>query len=152
MTIVVPDDMASFVTGLTSEKLAAMTSGAKQYLVSLTLPRFSVETRTDLAAQLAAMGMPALFDPSAADLSGITRDEQLFIAKVIHQANIDVVEQGTTAAAVTIAVGQATAVGPAEGIQAVTFKVDRPFIYLIREQSTGAVLFMGRVADPSTKS
>ena len=152
MTIVVPDDMASFVTGWTSESLAAMGSQAKPYLVNLTLPRFSAETRTDLAAQLAAMGMPALFNPNAADLSGITTDEQLYIAKVIHDANIDVVEQGTTAAAVTVAVGRATAVGPGEGIQTVTFNVDKPFIYLIREQSTGAVLFMGRVADPSTKN
>ena len=152
MTIVVPDDVTSFVAGLTSDRLAAIGSQARQYLVNLTLPRFSVETRTDLAAQLAALGMPALFDSSAADLSGITTDEHLSIAKVIHQANIDVVEQGTTAAAVTVAVGRATAVGPAEGIQEVIFKVDRPFLYLIREQTTGAVLFMGRVADPSTKN
>lgn len=152
MTIVVPDDMASFVNSLTSDRLAAIGNQAKPYLVNLALPRFSAETRTDLAAQLAAMGMPALFDSSAADLSGITTDEHLSIAKVIHQANIDVVEQGTTAAAVTVAVGRATAIGPAEGIQTVTFNVDRPFIYLIREQTTGTVLFLGRVADPSSKS
>jgi serpin B len=151
MTIVVPDDMASFVAGLTSDGLAAIGNQAKPYLVNLALPRFSAETRTDLAAQLAALGMPTLFD-SSADLSGITTDEHLYIAKVIHQANIDVVEQGTTAAAVTVAVGRATAVGPAEGIQSVTFKVDRPFVYLIRDQTTGAVLFMGRITDPSSKS
>jgi serpin B len=152
MSIIVPDDMASFVAGLTSTGLAAIGNQARPYMVTLALPRFSAETRTDLAAQLAALGMPTLFEPGAADLSGITTDERLSIARVIHQANIDVVEQGTTAAAVTVAIGRATAVGPAQGIQPVTFNVDRPFIYLVREQTTGAVLFMGRIADPSSKS
>jgi serpin B len=152
MTIVVPDDMASFVGGLTASKLAAIELQGTRYDVDLTLPRFSVETRTDLATTLAAMGMPTLFEEGGADLSGITTDEQLFIAKVIHQANIDVVEQGTTAAAVTVAVGRATTGGGESLPQPVQFHVDRPFLYFIQEQSTGAVLFMGRVADPSAKS
>jgi serpin B len=152
MTIVVPDDMASFVGGLTAAKLAAIEIQGSRYDVDLTLPRFSVETRTDLASTLAAMGMPALFDQGAADLSGITTDEKLYIAKVIHQANIDVVEQGTTAAAVTVAVGMATTGGGESLPQPVQFHVDRPFLYFIQEQSTGTVLFMGRVVDPSAKN
>jgi len=152
MTIVVPDSMASFVTGLTAARLAAIDGAAQKYDVDLTLPRFTVMSRFDLAATLAAMGMPALFDPNAADLSGITTVEQLYIAKVIHQANIDVVEQGTTASAVTVAVGRATSAGPGATPPHVQFHVNKPFLYFIREESTGAMLFMGRIDDPSARS
>ncbi len=152
MTIVVPDNMASFVSGLTAAKFADIGTHGTRYDVDLTLPRFSVETRVDLASTLAAMGMPTLFDEGAADLSGITTEERLYIANVIHQANIDVVEQGTTAAAVTVAVGRATTGGGESQPLPVQFHVDKPFLYFIQEQSTGAVLFMGRVVDPSEKS
>ena len=152
MTIVVPDSMASFVAGLTAGKLAAIEATTQKYDVDLTLPRFSAETRVDLASLLAAMGMPTLFDPNGADLSGITTVEKLYVAKVIHQANIDVVEQGTTAAAVTVVSIRAGA-APAEATpRHVQFHVNRPFLYFIREESTGAVLFMGRIDDPSAKS
>jgi serpin B len=72
----------------------------------------------------------------------------LKIDKVIHQANIDVVEDGTTAAAVTVVVGAAAGAAPAEPPH-VQFHVDKPFLYLIRDSASGAVLFMGRVDDPS---
>jgi serpin B len=151
MTFVVPDSMASFVSGLTAAKLAAIDAAAQKYDVDLTLPRFSAETRVDLADTLAAMGMPTLFDLNGADLSGITTAERLYIAKVIHQANIDVVEQGTTASAVTVAIGRATSGGPGAEPPHVQFHVNKPFLYFIREQASGAVLFMGRIDDPSTK-
>jgi serpin B len=151
MTIVVPDNMASYVSGLTAAGLASLDDKAKRYDIDLTLPRFSAETRTDLASILAAMGMPTLFDPNGADLSGITTAQQLYIAQVIHQANIDVVEEGTTASAVTVALGMATGAGPEE-LPHLQFHVNKPFLYFIREQSTGTVLFMGRIDDPSAKS
>jgi serpin B len=68
---------------------------------------------------------------------------------VIHQANIDVVEQGTTAAAVTAVVMEAGS-APAQ-LERVQFHVDKPFLYLIRDTGSGAVLFMGRVNDPLAK-
>ena len=119
------------------------------YAVDLTLPRFSANTRVDLVKTLQAMGMTDLFDDNRADLSGITTAERLVISNVIHQANIDVVEEGTTAAAATALIGMATA-GP-EGPPHVVFHVDRPFLYFIRERTSGAVLFMGRINDPSLK-
>jgi serpin B len=152
MTIVVPDSMASFVTGLTAAKLAGIDGAAQKYDVDLTLPRFSAETRVDLASVLAAMGMPTLFDSHAADLSGITTVEKLYVAKVIHQANIDVVEQGVTATAVTVVSIRAGSAGPVATPPHVQFHVNKPFLYFIREESTGAVLFMGRIGDPSAKS
>ncbi len=153
MTIVVPDDMSSFVKGLNAAKLDGIAKQSRLYDVDLTLPRFSTDSTFDLATVLKTMGMPAAFDPIKADLSGITTDQKLFIKAVIHEANIDVVEQGTTAAAVTV-VGVGTMGGgpgptPPPHVQ---FHVTRPFLYFVRESTTGAVLFMGRIADPSAKN
>jgi serpin B len=151
MTVIVPDDMASFTAGLTAAKFQSILGQEGNYDVDLTLPRFSAETRTDLAAVLKAMGMPTLFTPDA-DLSGITQDEHLYIGKVIHQANIDVVEQGTTAAAVTVVTGMT--MGPGDDTTPsppphVKFHVDKPFLYFIHDTASGAVLFMGRIDNPS---
>jgi serpin B len=149
MTVIVPDNMTTFVQSLDAAKLRAITSGMNGNTeVDLTLPKFSAETRVDLADLLAAMGMPTVFT-GAADLSGITTDEPLALAKVIHQANIDVVEEGTTASAVTVDLGLATVGGepPAKA----TLHVDKPFLYFIRDRSSGAILFMGRIDDPSTE-
>ena len=153
MTIVVPDDMSSFVNGLTAAKLASIDTQGKSYTVDLTLPRFSAESRVELAGILAAMGMPTAFDVAKADLSGITTDEKLLIEHVIHQANIDVVEQGTTASAITVVLVGTTGGGPEPTPPPhVKFHVDKPFLYFIREGSTGTVLFMGRIDDPSAAS
>ena len=152
MTIVVPDDMDSFVKGLTAARLRAIDGASGNYDVSLTLPRFSAESRFNLTSVLKTLGISALFDPAAADLSGITSDERLYISKVIHQANIDVVEEGTTASAVTVLLGATTGGNPATPPPHVDFHVDKPFLYFVRESGTGAILFMGRINDPSAKS
>jgi len=144
MTVVVPDDMASFVASLTDSKLHAILDAETESEVD-----FQLETRISLVDALSAMGMPTAFNPDKADFSGITTQERLYIGNVIHQANIDVVEQGTTAAAVTAVVMVAGA-APAQP-RKVTFHVDKPFLYFIHDNSSGAVLFMGRVDDPSAK-
>jgi serpin B len=152
MTIVVPDDMASFVAGLTAARLASIVEAEKTYDVDLALPRFSADYRTDLAASLQAIGMTDLFDDGKADLSGINGNvpERLVIAKVIHQANIDVVEKGTTAAAATVVIGRATAGGDGTVPPKATFHVDLPFLYFLRETTSGAVLFVGTIGSPSS--
>jgi serpin B len=88
--------------------------------------------------------MPSAFDDRA-DFSGITTAEKLVISNVIHQANIDVDEKGTEAAASTAVVMRATAM-PAEPV---AFRADRPFLFALRDVPSGAVLFLGRVGDPS---
>ena len=147
LTVIVPDDLKAFEQGLTVEKLAAITGGLTAHSVNLTFPKFGIETKVDLALTLAAMGMPAAFDPGVADFSGITTEEQLFIFAVIHQANIDVDEKGTTAAAATAVVMGRTSL-PGE---TVTLTVDHPFLFALRDVPTGAILFLGRVTDPSVK-
>ena len=148
MTLVVPDDMRSFVGSLSAAKLAAMDGAYGEYDVTLTLPRFSADSRFELADVLGAMGMPTAFTANA-DLSGITTDQQLMLGKVVHQANIDVVEEGTTASAVTVVGGGAGLAGPPPHV---TFNVNKPFLYFIRDNGSGAILFMGRIDDPSVKS
>jgi len=148
MTFIVPDNMASFTAGLTSAQLASIESKFTAHSVNLTLPKFATTSRFDLAKVLAAMGMPTAFS-SNADLSGITLDEQLAIDHVIHQANVAIDERGVIAAAVTVVTGKATAGPPPSPV---TFHIDKPFLFFIQERATGAILFMGRIDDPSAKS
>ncbi len=144
MTVIVPDDLAAFEAALTADELASITGALADAPVALTLPRFSIETKAQLGELLATLGMPtALSD--AADFSGITTAEQLVIDEVIHQANIDVDEKGTEAAAATAVVMRAGS-APAEPV---TLRVDRPFLFALRDVPTGAILFLGRVGDPS---
>ncbi len=113
------------------------------YNLELALPRFKYDSSFDLAEALIDMGMPAAFSADA-DFSGIA-DEGLFVNAVTHKAFISVNEKGTEAAAATaIALGGG---GPPN--EPIVFNVDRPFIYIIYERSTSAILFMGRVLDPS---
>jgi serpin B len=147
MTIVVPDNLAAFEGGLDAALFARITAALGARPVDLTLPRFKVETKSDLSPALAGMGMPLAFDASRADFSGITTQEQLYIESVVHQANIAVDEKGTEATAAT-AVVMAVASAPAP-IQPVTLHVDRPFLFAVRDTRTGAILFLGRVVDPS---
>jgi serpin B len=145
MTIVVPDDLAAFEQSLDAAAFSQITSALAPRSVTLYLPRFGTETRVDLADTLAAMGMTDAFDPVKADFSGITTDEQLYISNVVHQANIDVDEKGTEAAAATAVVMRATAI-PGEPV---TLHVDKPFLFAVRDTRTGAILFLGRISDPS---
>jgi serpin B len=150
MTVIVPDDLAAFEKTLGPATLAALESSFAEGAdckVDLRLPRFGVDTSVQLADVLKAMGMPLAFDPDAADFGGITTADQLYIARVIHQANIDVDEKGAEAAAAT-AVVMATA-GPGDTREPVRIWADQPFVFLVRDVPTGAILFMGRVTDPS---
>jgi serpin B len=147
MTIVIPDDLAAFTASLSSDRFAAMVSALGSRPVSLTMPKFSFATRQDLATVLAELGMPLAFSP-AADFSGITKEEQLVITRVIHEANIEVDEKGTEAAAAT-AVVMGDVSGP--GDEPVVVHVDRPFLFAIRDLQTGAIVFLGQVLDPSAQ-
>jgi serpin B len=145
MTIIVPDDLTAFERSLDAGTYAQIAGALSSTEVSLSLPRFKTETHVDLADMLVGMGMTDAFDPDKADFSGITTDEILYISNVIHQANISVDEKGTEAAAATAVVMRATGM-PAEPV---TVRVDRPFLFAVRDTRTGAVLFLGRIVDPS---
>jgi serpin B len=144
MTLLLPDDPAMLRESLTGEAFDALVRDLDRGQVRVELPRFSLETATDLAAVLADLGMPIAFS-DAADFSAITDAAPLAISNVIHQANIDVDEAGTEAAAATAVVMRVT--GAADEPAVIRF--DRPFLFALRDVPTGAVLFLGRVGDPS---
>jgi len=106
--------------------------------IALLLPRFSSTCEFKLAEILAAMGMTSAFQ--GADFSGMTGSRDLFIGEVVHKAFVDVNEEGTEAAAAT---GVVMKRGGA------VFRVDHPFLFLIRESQTGSILFIGRITDPT---
>lgn len=147
MLVIVPDDLEAFEAGLGPEVLAATLLAFETQIAvpDVALPRFEVETRANVASLLAALGMPDAFDPAAADFSGMTTADRLYVGRVIHQANISVDEKGTEAAAVTV-VGMDTGGGPPD---VCTVRADRPFLFAVRDRDTGAILFLGRVVDPS---
>ncbi len=114
-------------------------------LVQLGLPRFDFATTANLGDTLAEMGMPTPFTDGA-DFSGITADAALLITDVVHQANITLDEKGTEAAAATAVVMAGTS-APVDPPAIVT--LDRPFTFWLRHTGTNAILFMGRVNDPT---
>jgi serpin B len=149
MVLVVPDagTFDAFEAGLTGDALEAILATAPTTMYFVTMPRFTAQANLPLQDTLAAMGMPDAFTP-AADFSGITGTHDLFIDKVVHKATVAVDETGTTAAASTAATfaDKLDAGGTGEPLV-----VDHPFLFAIRDDATGTILFLGRVVDP-TKS
>jgi serpin B len=144
MLVIVPDNLATFEATLDQPALAAITSALEPRTVNLGLPTFAAQSRLGLGDLLGALGMPTAFTDRA-DFSGITTEEQLLIDAVIHQANIDVDEHGTEASAAT-----AVMMRPASlPLDIVNLTVDRPFLLALRDLDTGAVVFLGRISDPS---
>ena len=143
MVVILPkeNDIHGFEAGITLETYGEWVSELETTKLNVFLPRFKLETKYDMGRDLAEMGMPTAFTGSA-DFSGIS-DGGLFISQVIHQAYVDVNEEGTEAAAATGVVMLSSAPMLEE------FVADHPFIFVIRDRGTGLILFMGRVVDPS---
>ncbi len=119
--------------------------------VRVYLPRFKAEAEFDLPTTLKGMGVKRAFDPTGADLFGLVThlppgDANLFVSGAFHKAFVEVNEQGTEAAAATGIAVKATAA--VERPQPITFRADRPFVFLIRDVKHGTVLFLGRYAGP----
>jgi serpin B len=114
--------------------------------VIVTIPKFKSTQQFELSSALRALGMPRAFD-SNADFSGMTGARNFSISEVIHKAYIDVNEQGTEAAAATAITMRALAMHVPETPPPV-FRADHPFVYLIRENGSGSILFLGRMTDP----
>jgi serpin B len=148
MLMIVPDEArfseveGRVTSGLIEEAATSLRTGAE---VQLTMPKFEFRTQAGLADALKALGMQKAFDPEAADFSGMTKQEALCISDVIHEAYIAVDEEGTEAAAATAVIMRATA-APLETVQVT---IDRPFLFALRDLDTGAILFLGRVTDPT---
>lgn len=111
--------------------------------VDVWLPRFKIEQQAALGPTLAAMGMPSAFRESAADFSGMTGGKGLWISAVIHKAFVEVNEEGTEAAAATAVVTITDSVE-----LTASFRADHPFLFALRDNKSGAVLFLGRLVEP----
>jgi serpin B len=130
---------------LTRENLSGWLGKLATRKVQLSLPKFRAESQFSLGKALSAMGMPVAFTGDA-DFSGIDPKRGLAISEVVHKAFVDVSEQGTEAAAATGIVMRHAIMRAPE--QAVVFRADHPFIFLIRDTGTGVVLFIGRLMNP----
>ncbi len=114
--------------------------------VQVDLPKFKYEFKELLNDPLEILGLGVAFSPFEADFTRINPDGHLYISRVIHQTFIDVQEEGTEAAAATIV--EISFTSSAGGGSPIYFKADKPFLYLIKENSTGAIVFIGKVGKP----
>ena len=145
MDVILPDSNKSFsnaAMGFNAEILHRLDSYSSTCDVDLKLPKFTFDYTADMTKVLSEMGMPTAFSDFA-DFSGMA-EESLMISQVKQKTFIDVNEKGTEAAAVTFIGFVTTSIGPAPQKRFVEFHADRPFVFVIRERSTGAVLFIGQ--------
>ncbi|MGB8298824.1 MAG: serpin family protein [Polyangia bacterium] len=147
LVVVVPNpgQFSQVESSLNASALGTLVAGLVSQPVSLTLPRFKIETGTSLKVLLQTLGMTSAFIPGVADFSGMDGTRNLYISDVLHKAFIDVAENGTEAAAATAVVISILAIAAPTGL---LVDANRPFIYFLYDQPTGAILFMGRVQDP----
>jgi serine protease inhibitor len=157
MLLLVPDEiggLSAVEKTLDANKLEALTSAMKAEVIWLSLPKFEVNPGESLALgeDLKTLGMPLAFDLQQADFTGIanppSRNDRLVLSEVFHKAFVRVDEKGTEAAAATA--GGIPTGANAENLPRLV-KVDRPFLFLIRDNASGLVLFLGRVSDPSRR-
>jgi serpin B len=148
MVILLPEEgqFGTFEESLSAEKVTTALETIEYQQVFLTMPKFEFESDFGLGRTLVEMGMRDAFSGEA-DFSGMTGTRDLLIAEVIHKAFVAVDEEGTEAAAATAVVMAEGAMAPEEPT---VVNVDRPFLFFIRDIETGAILFLGRVVDPSS--
>jgi serpin B len=147
MLVLLPSDtegVGELENTLTTESLNVVLSKMWMTKVDVYFPRFRIVWGTfSLNKALTELGMPDVFHPEKADFSGINGVGGLFISDVFHKAFIEVNEKGTEAAAATgVVVLKASFVEP-------VFRADHPFIFIIKDNSSGSILFMGRLSNPS---
>jgi serpin B len=131
---------------LNTQTLDLWLAQAREQKVAVFLPKFKLSAQFSLAKPLAEMGMTDAFSPNA-NFSGMDGERDLFISAVVHKAFVDVNEEGTEAAAATGVVMRMNAVMMPRPTP--IFRADHPFIFLIRDNHSGSVLFLGRLVDPT---
>jgi serpin B len=147
MVILLPasGNFETFEEQLQAQRVSDIISALQPNKVNLTMPKFEFDSDFSLKDTLAGMGMPIVFSPADADFSGMTGNRELFISDVVHKAFVSVDEAGTEAAAATAVI----VAGSGAPEPAVEVTVDHPFIFLIRDIQTGAIIFIGRVLNPN---
>jgi serpin B len=137
-------DLSLLEKSLSLAKINDWRSKLEVQPVDVFMPRFTFDTKYLMKETLTQMGMPTAFDEQRADLSGMNGRKSLYISAVIHQAFVDVNEEGTEAAAATAVIIGGKSIEPEASI----FRADHPFIFVIQDRENGNVLFIGRVVNP----
>ncbi len=152
LVVVLPDaqdGLAAIEQALDLKAVRGWISGLREQDVAVKLPRFKIEPgeALRLAAVLGELGLRTAFSAGAADFTGMApRSEQIVLSEAFHKAFIAVDEHGTEAAAATAVVAKRGGAMPVDA--ALAFTADHPFLFMIRDTESGAILFMGRLADP----
>ena len=146
MLVFLPDQgkFAEFEQELSASFLDQLLANLQRYDVGLSMPKFDFTSEFQLSKTLSDMGMPLAFDNQRADFSGIDGGHSLYISEVVHKAFVAVDEAGTEAAAATGVIVEPSS-APVGGLD---LRLDRPFLFIIRDGSTGTILFAGRVLNP----
>jgi serpin B len=140
MVVIVPTDLEVFEAGLSALSLDGVIDEIEDSGIHLSLPKWTARTHIQLNETLSGLGMPTAFG-GGADFSGMVEGGGIWLGQVEHEAFVEVDEQGTRAAAATG--------GEMLGSHGPTVTVDRPYLYVIYDRGAGAILFMGRVLDPT---
>lgn len=153
MTILLPrrprrgDGLSELERSLDAAALANWVDKLRPRILDVYLPKFSLTSEFKLKEVLSGLGMPQAFEEQNADFSAMDETGDLFIQQVVHKGFVDVNEEGTEAAAATgVIMAPTSAV-----VDKLEFRADHPFVFLIRDASSGLVLFVGRLNDPSAK-
>ena len=145
MTVILPNE-GKFISDLTkklnADTIASLRRNMEECLVDLKLPRFTTEMKLPLKGIVAKLGAPSMFDATRADFSSFANGN-VYVSEMLQKAKIEVSEEGTKAAAVTMGMVKLTSMRPQEP-RRVDFHCDRPFVYMIQDNYTGAILFMGQ--------
>lgn len=144
MTVLLPNENSSIsdmMKSIDADKLNKLSQNMERCIVNLKLPKFTTELKLPLNGIISSLGAPSMFVAGQADFSKFA-DGKFFVSKMLQKAKIEVSEQGTKAAAVTAAI-MVTSMAPVEQ-RHVSFIADRPFVYIIKDNHSGAILFMGQ--------
>lgn len=144
MIIILPkeNNISIAESAMDAENLTNWKTNLFEIEIDVEIPKFKFETKYSLTNLLKDMGIVDAFSPGVANFSGMDGTNNLFISNALHQAYVEVNEEGTEAAAATAIIVELTAITN-------QFRADHPFVFLIQHKETGAVLFMGRVMNPA---
>ncbi|MBU1064942.1 serpin family protein [bacterium] len=146
MTILLPKpevNIDSLIAQMNNETWNSWLGSFSEQEVNFYLPKFKIECEISLNDILSAHGMSIAFDPNLADFTNINKDGNLYISEVKHKTFVEVNEEGTEAAAVTSVEIGLTSIG-----SGITMRINRPFVFAIRENHSGTILFIGKIVKP----
>ncbi|KAJ3592721.1 hypothetical protein NHX12_007848 [Muraenolepis orangiensis] len=137
--------LSSLEAQLSPRQVGSWDTGLRRTKMDVFIPKFKMQNKFNLRSVLPSVGISDAFSATAADFTGMSVEKGLYVSEAFHESSIEVTEEGTKASAVTAMVLLKRSRAP-------VFKADRPFLFLLRQVATGAILFMGRVTNPADQA